>query len=278
MALARRLALSALLVVMVAFPASAEAKLEFNLPAQIYKEFDESKRSDVDPGRCEAVVFVEFPKIKHAVGYRIVVRRNDLNGQLVDYVAPPFDTYGRGFIARFPAPKGFARFFVGAYSSPDSCADADARTEGPKIAEATVSLDKRFERRFRELERPPYKCAYKPGTRTVDLGGGREPRKVVVRRQGQVATIEKGSNQPVNLPTNRYAVAGTIVKTGKNSAVSIGTLDGKSVIVGPETTVRLTGKGLEVLEAPKHQKAWTYKIERRPWRIRTSCPGLAPSG
>jgi hypothetical protein len=276
MSLARRLALALVPVLMLALPATAGAKLEFNLPAQIYKEFDTSKATENDKGRCEAIVFVEFPKIKHAVdpgGYRVVVRRNDLEGQpLVDWVMPPFDEYGRGFTARFPPPKGFARIFVGAYSTPNGCADADAETEGPKIVEAKVSLDKRFEKRFREIEDPPYVCALEPGERTLKLGRGGDPRMVVVRRQGTVTTIEKGSNQPVNVMTNRYAVPGTIVKTKKGSVVSIGNLDGHSVLIGPDMTVRLTREGLEVLEAPRYKKPWTIK-DRPPYRVRTGCGG-----
>jgi hypothetical protein len=273
MALVRRLALAAVPVLVLALPATAGAKLEFNLPAQIYKEFDTSKATENDKGRCEAIVFVEFPKIKHAVGYRIVVRRTDLEGQpLVDYVAPPFETDGRGFTARFPPPRGFARFFVGAYSSPNGCADADARTEGPKIEEAKVSLDKKFERRFREIEDPPYKCALEPGERTLKLGKGGNSRVVVVRRHGTVTTTEKGSNQPINVMTNRYAVPGTVVETSKDSVVSIGSLDGHSVLIGPDMTVRVTREGLEVLEAPRYKTPWTIK-DRPPYRVRTGCGG-----
>jgi len=273
MALARRLALAAVPALMLALPATAGAKLEFNLPAQIYKEFDTSKATENDKGRCEAIVFVEFPKIKRAVGYRIVVRRTDLAGEpLEDFVAPPFDTDGRGFITRFPAPRGFARFFVGAYSSPDGCADADARTEGPKIDEAKVSLDKRFERRFRRIEDPPYKCARERGERTVKLGRSGDPRLIVVRRQGTVTSTEKGSNQPINVMTNRYAVPGTTIKTKRNSVVSIGNLNGHSVLVGPDMTVRLTREGFEVLEAPRYTKPWTIK-DRPPYRVRTGCGG-----
>ena len=272
MALARRLAMVAVVVVMLALPASAAAKLEFNLPAQIFKVFDESGKSANDQGRCQAVVFVEFPKIKRAVGYRIVVRRTDLDGQpLVDYVAPPFETDGRGFTARFPPPRGFARFFVGAYSSPNGCADADARTEGPKIEEAKVSLDRRFQKRFRDVETGPWQCAHERGERTVTLTPGGDRLKVIVRRQGRVMTFEKGSNQPLNLMTNRFAEAGTIVRTGPNSVVSIASLSGESVLVGPGTTVRITDTGFKILEAGRSP----LKVLRKPgpYKVRTGCGG-----
>src|SRR6188474_572426 len=236
MALARRLAFVAVFVVMVALPASAGAKLEFNLPAQIFKELDDSEKSENDKGRCQAAVFVEFPKIRHAKGYRVVVRRNDLDGQLVDYVAPPFEQ--TGFTLRYPPLDGFARFFVFAYSAGDGCPAVDARTEGAaEIVSAKVSLDKRFQKRFKLVLKRPRKCAYEPGERTVDLRAGRDPRKIIVRRGGEVTTIEKGSKQPVNLANNRYAGTGTIVKTGPKGIVEIGAFNGSSAIFGPDTTV-----------------------------------------
>jgi hypothetical protein len=260
MALARRLTLVAVFMGMLVLPASATAKLEFNLPAQIFKVLDDSDKSENDMGRCQAAVFVEFPKIRHAKGYRVVVRRNDLNGRLDDYVAPPFEN--SGFTLRYPPPPSFGRFFVFAYSAGDGCPAVDARTEGAaEIVSARVSLDKRFEKRFRRVDRPPWKCAYRPGDRTVDLGAGRDPRKIIVRRGGEVTTIEKGSKQPVNLANNRYAGTGTIVKTGPKGIVKIGAFDGSSALVGPDTTVRITGKGFEILEAPRHPRL--YRLLKR---------------
>jgi hypothetical protein len=275
MALARRLAVVAVFVVALALPASAAAKLEFNLPAQIFKVFSKEGRSAVDPYRCEAVVFVEFPKIRHAKSYRITV---DVAGELEDFVAPPFDEFGRGFIQRYPAPKGFARFFIGAYSTPDDCPAADARTENSKIVEAKVSLDKAFEKRFKREQKPPFKCAYKPGRKTVRLKRGGDPRFIVVRRQGHVTTTEKGSNQPVNVMTNTYSEKGTIIKTGADSVVAIGALDGNSVLVGPNTTVRLTKNGFEVLEAPKHFRPWKLHKRGRDYEVRTDCAVLSARG
>ena len=78
MALARRCAFVVVVLgLLVALPASASAKLEFNLPSQIFKVFDESARTELDPERCDAIVFIEFPIIKHATqngGYRITSR------------------------------------------------------------------------------------------------------------------------------------------------------------------------------------------------------------
>jgi hypothetical protein len=277
MALARRLAFVAVFVVMLALPASAGAKLEFNLPAQIFKVFNKEGRSAVDPYRCEAVVFVEFPKIGHATSYRITV---NVAGELEDFVAPPFDEFGRGFIQRYPAPKGFARFFIGAYSTPDDCPAADARTENSKIVEAKVSLDRTFEKRFRREQKPPFKCVFRPGDKRVKLSRSRDPRKVIVRRQGHVTTTEKSSNQPLNVFTNTYAVSGTIVRTGRDSVVAIGALDGNSVLVGPNMTVRITDRGFEVLEAPKHFRPWEVERSRskKPYEVRTDCGAIAARG
>jgi hypothetical protein len=275
MLLARRLSLVAVLACTAAFPASAAAKLEFNLPVQIFKVFDESGKSDHDPGRCDAIVFLEFPKITRAVGYRIVVRFTNID-ELREYLAPPFDTIGRGFITRYPAPKGFARFFVGAYSTGDGCPAADARTENAKIVEAKVSLDKQFEKRFKESDDKPWKCAYRPGSRTVKLGGG--PRLIIVRRRGTVTTTDKGSNQPIIVHTNTYAEKGTIIKTGPNSIVKIGSLRGGSVLVGSNTTVRLTRNGFEILEQPRNPHFKVHGTNGQDFRVRTCSAVLSARG
>jgi hypothetical protein len=274
----RQLPFVAALAITLALPASAGAKLEFNLPAQIVKELDDSGATANDPGRCAASAFVEFPKIKHAVSYRVVVKRRAYNGQLFDYVAPPFDTWGRGFIARYPPPKGFARFFVFAASGGDGCPAVDARTEGEaEIVSAKVSLDKPFQKRFHKVDKKPWKCAYAPGERTVVLDRGGDPRLIVVRKQGHVTTTDKGSQDPLNLMTNRYASAGTIVKTGHNSFVKIGGFGGGSALVGPDTTVRLTDKGFEILEQPRHPR---FKVEHKPGeqKVRTCSAVISARG
>jgi hypothetical protein len=277
MRLARWLCIAAVPAALVALPSTAAAKLEFNLPAQIFKVFDESGRTDADPERCAVSVFVEFPKIRHAKGYRIVVFRSDLNDR-EDFVAPPFDLYGRGFILRYPAPRGFARFFIGAYSTGDGCAVADATTEVAEIESAKVSLDRYFQKRFRRTQKPPLTCSYEPGERTVRLGRRGDGRKVIVRRQGQVTITQKGSKQPVNVATNTYALSGTIVKTGRNSVVSIGSLDGPSVLVAPNTTVRITDAGLEVVEAPRHPRPWELNRAGDDYKVRTDCAVLSSRG
>jgi hypothetical protein len=198
-------------------------------------------------------VFVEFPKIKNAVSYRIVVRDNR-PGDLDDHVAPHSMPAG-GFIAKFPPPDNFGRFFVGAYGTGEGCASADATTENAKIVEAKVSLNKSFEKRFKRILRPPWKRAYAPGERTVKLTpqGGR---KAIVRRLGEVSTVDKGSNQPTNVFTNTYATSGTIVKTGAKPVVQIGALGGNSVLVGLNMTVRITDQGIDILEVPTHIRPW----------------------
>jgi hypothetical protein len=114
-------------------------------------------------------------------------------------------------------------------------------------------------------------CAYAPGERTVDLGGPflGDDRKIIVRKQGIVTTTEKGADENINVMTNRYAGTGTVVTTKSDSVVKIGALDGGSVVVGPNTTVRLTDRGFEILKQPKHP-SWTVK--HRPdidYRVRT---------
>jgi hypothetical protein len=277
MRLARWVSAVAAVVAMVALPAAAGAELTFNLPAQIFKVFDQSGKTPPDPNRCDAIVFVEFPKIKHAVSYRITVSRN---GPPDEFMAPPFDLFGRGFIARFPPPKGFARFFVSAYSTPDGCAAADVQTDEAKIADAEVSLDKPFEKRFKRILSPPWKRAYKPGEKSATLGRWwRDPRKIIVRRGGEVTAIDEDSNQPVNVFTNRYALRGTIVRTGPRGVVQIGALDGGSVLVGPNMTIRLTRQGFDVLEEPIPVKPWGIPHRSGPdYKVRTDNAVLSARG
>ncbi len=237
-------------------PASAQAKLEFNLPAQVYLQIDDSAKTEADPGRCFVAVFAEFPKIRHAKGYEIVVMRKDLDGTpRRRYTAPPFEN--TGFTARYPPPKGFGRFFLLGYGTGQGCAAAIAGVEGKAvIVSAKVSLDKAYEKRFREADEPPYECAAPPGKKTVNLHGGSDTRKLIVRRLGTVTSTEKNSADQINVLTNRYAPTGTVITTGKNSVVKIVALDGQAVHVGPRTRVRLTNSGFEILSQPKHA-IWT---------------------
>jgi hypothetical protein len=93
-----------------------------------------------------------------------------------------------------------------------------------------------------------------------------------------VTTTQKGSNQPVNVMTNTYAVKGTTIKTGPDSVVSIGALSGNSVLVGPNTTVRLRGGGFEILEAPKHIQPWKLHRRGQDYKVRTDCAVLSARG
>lgn len=278
MARARRLAPVAVLALACVAPATAAAKLEFNLPSQVFLEQDKSFVSQNDPNRCQVAAFAEFPMIKHAVSYEIVVKRTDQNNQTTQYVAPPFET--TGFTARYPPPPGFGRFFLGAYSTGDGCAAAIANVEGKAvIVSSKVSLDRAFEKRFHKIDKPPYKCELPRPKRVVKLKGWlSDPRLIIVRRQGTVTTTEPQTNQPVNVFTNRYATAGTTVTTGHNSAVQIATLDGRSVLVGPDMTVRLTPTGFEVLKQPAKRARFTVLPRPGQHPVRTDCPILSARG
>ncbi len=274
---ARRLAFLAALGVAVLAPASAEAKLEFNLPAQVFLQTDQSGRSAADPDRCTVIAFAEFPKITNAKGYEITVRQKS-TGRLTRRMAPPFQT--GGFVARYPPPPGFARFYLSFYNTGRGCPDAIAHIDGKwSIASAKVSLSKAFEKRFREVDKGPLMCAYAPGSRTVKLGGGDGGRKIIIRKGGTVTTTEEGSNQPINLSTNRFAAVGTTVTTGPHeSVVKIGAAGGQSVLVGPYTTIRLTDEGFDILKQPKHP-AW--KVKHRPdsdYKVRTCNAVLSGRG
>lgn len=259
----------------LAAPAAAEAKLEFNLPAQIYLEQDKSAATEVDKNRCEVVIFVEYPKIKHAVSYRIIVKRTD---GLFDFVAPPFET--GGFTKKYPPPKGFGRFFQGAYSTGDGCPAAIATVEGRAvIVSAKVSLDKAFQKRFRDIDDGPWKPVRPKNERVTLTGPLGDPRMIIVRRRGTVTVTPKGSNQPQNEMTNSYAAAGTIVKTGPKGVVKIGSLSGGSVLVGPNTTVQLTRTGFKILERPAHA-TWTvpYTGSGPDPKVRTNSSVLSVRG
>jgi hypothetical protein len=60
--------------------------------------------------------------------------------------------------------------------------------------------------------------------------------------------------------------------------VTIGALDGSSVLVGPNTTVRLTNYGFEVLEAPKHFRQWTLHKPGQDYKVRTCSAVLSSRG
>ena len=267
----RRLPLVAVAAVLMgaALPAAAQAKLEFNLPAQIYTHLDTSAASANDKERCDAVLFVEFHLIPRAVSYRIVVEYPAQPGRRDEFIAPPYET--TGFTAKFPPPAGFARFNVGAYSTGAGCPAAIAETNGKvKIVSARVSLDKPFERRFKKVDKPPWICGYLPGSRSVKLAKYfGDSRKIIVRKRGTITTTEEDSNQPVNLHTNRYAETGTIIKTGPDSIVKIGALNGSSALVGPNTWVRITDSGFDVIKQPKRPG---FHVPDRPgqdYKVRT---------
>jgi hypothetical protein len=264
-------------------PSTAAAKLEFNLRSHIIYETDTSGRSPVDPERCQAVGFLEFRKIPHAKSYRVEYKYKD--GRRYEVIAPPFPPdVPDPWVARFPPPKQFGRFWIGvAYSTGAGCAAALLEVEdSAKITRSKVSLDRAFQREFRQSTKRPWRSAYRPGSNHVSLkrlyGAFSDPRFIIVRRQGVITTTEKGSRQPLNLMNNRYAGPGTIVETGKNSIVKIGVLDGGSVLVAPETKIRLTRDGFDILEQTKGSQ---FKVHRKPgqdYKVRTSSAVLSARG
>jgi hypothetical protein len=273
------------LVALVGAASGAEPKLVFNLPAAIIYVQDKSFASENDKNRCQVATFVEFPKITRAVSYKIIVRLPKQNNREMQFVAPPFET--TGFTARYRPTKDFARFSIGAYSTGEGCAAALGVTAGTAvIVSAKVSLDEAFTQRFRESSKPPYRCVASPDKRSLSLktlfGSLSDPRFVIVRRLGSVTSIDKGSKQPVSVFTNRYATAGTTIKTGPNSVVQIGAVTGgdgggRSVLVGPNTTVRLTNTGFEILES----SGGGFKINRPPgpdYKVQTDCAVLSARG
>lgn len=278
----RRVAVPATLVVLAAVTGPAWAERTFNLPAQVAFFTDSSAATTMDPERCAVGMFLEFPKVPHAKSYEIVVRFPKQGGRTQQYLAPPFED--SQWTRKWPAPSGFARFFLGAYSTPKGCADGLAQMAGnAEIVSARVSLDRVFTKRFKQVDKPPRECAYDEDEKHVKLRGasslllGGDHRMIIVRHQGVVDSIEKGSNQPVHVLTNRYAGPGTIIKTGPDSIVKIGTLGGEAVLMGPNSTVRLTKGGFTVLKMPKHG---IYRVAKRPdkFRVRTCNAVLSARG
>jgi hypothetical protein len=78
--------------------------------------------------------------------------------------------------------------------------------------------------------------------------------------------------------TNTYAEKGTIIKTEADSVVTIGALDGNSVLVRPNTTVRLTNYGFEVLEAPTHLRPGKLDQPGRDDKVPTCSAVLSSCG
>ena len=148
---------------------AADGNLVFNLPAAVYYEQDESAKSDVDPKRCQVVIFVEYPLITRAVSYEIVIRLRKTE--------EPRDAVRRTPLQRkirvhssVPPPKGFGRFNVGAYSTGEGCAAALGVTAGSvKIVSAKVSLDKVFEKRFRENLHAALPLVVATGKRSLNM-------------------------------------------------------------------------------------------------------------
>lgn len=279
----RRVAVLAILLGLMGVAAPARAERTYHLPAQVVFVTYTSGATPTDPQRCAVGMFAEFPKIPHAKSYEIVVRFPEQGGRTQQYLAPPFED--SQWTRLWPAPRGFARFFLGAYSTPKGCPDGLAQMAGnAEIVSSRVSLDRVFTKRFKKVDKPPYKCAYDEREKHVKLRGasglllGGEHRMIVVRRQGVVHSIEKGSNQPVAILTNRYAGPGTIIKTGPDSIVKIGALGGEAVLMGPNTTVRLTKSGFTVLKTPKHG---IYRVAKRPpnkYQVRTCNAVLSARG
>jgi hypothetical protein len=265
--------------VLAAAPASAGASLVFPLPSQVYYEQSPSENG------CYVAVFAEYPLIRHAVSYRIHVERTDFPEYSNTYIAPPFAA--DQWVTAYPPPKGFGRFFLhgGGGSGGighDWCAEALASLSGKaKITSSKVSLDKPFERRFRKVDKPPWRPAAKPNKHTVrlDMGVG-DPRVILVRRQGVTDVTPKGERQPQHIHTNVYAEPGAIVRTGRNSVLKVGSLDsGQAVLVGPDVTIEITKTGFEILEQPKHPRVW--RIRHKPgedYKVRTSSWVIAARG
>lgn len=145
---------------------------------------------------------------------------------------------------------------------------------------------------------------------------GLDDRVIVVRREGTIVTFETGSNQPINVMTNRYMTEGR-VRVAPWSTVKIGLLDGGSILIradceeievdvadtarwirsqdswfGPSKfTVTKTGRvdptpPLKWIETPLGDRGWVGRdptdprryINQLPYRVRTNSAVLSVRG
>lgn len=109
-----------------------------------------------------------------------------------------------------------------------------------------------------------------------------DDRKIIVRRQGTVVSYEVGSNQPINVMTNRYMVAGN-VETKTNSLAKIGSLSGGSVLIGPDTVIDVAkfDPANPSSEAILKQGSARFRVVHRPgqeYQVRTNSAVLAARG
>lgn len=108
-----------------------------------------------------------------------------------------------------------------------------------------------------------------------------DDRKVIVRRQGTVVSYEAGSNLPINVMTNRYMMAGN-VETKSNSLAKIGTLDGNSVLIGPDTIIDVAkfDPSAPSSEAILKQGTARFRVAHKKgeYKVRTNSAVLAARG
>ncbi len=109
-----------------------------------------------------------------------------------------------------------------------------------------------------------------------------DERKVIVRRQGSVVSYDLNSNQPVNVMTNRYMVAGK-VETKANSIAQVGKLGSGSVLIGPDTVIDVAKFDPDnpSSEAILQQGTARFSVVHRPnqdYRVRTNSAVLSARG
>jgi hypothetical protein len=271
----RRLVSSAIAVLLLA--ASAQAKdLVLDLPAHIDIEtFPAPGPSDKD--RCIGASFVEFPEIRNAKSYQVTVKDVKYGQPMMDPVGPPFPAdHHSDFPAHWNAPRGFHRFALSGASTGQGCAQAILGLEGQwQIVSAKVNMTQKFSQRFRRKD--PEQCKVELEGMEIKVKPSFDRVMVIGRRGGRVTMQDPFvGNQQMNVYKNAFGTKGTVVTTGAKSAVSIRTLDGDEVIIGPGMKVRLNpGRSIEILERTKGSK----ELPRAPhYKIRTDGCTLSSRG
>jgi hypothetical protein len=266
----------------LALAASAQAKdLVLDLPAHvIVQTYPLPGPNDLD--RCLGASFVEFPDIRGAKSYRIVATDVRYGQGTQERYGPPFpaDHFDYGSVqshAHWDAPPGFHRVWYSANSTGKGCAQAILGLEGQwKLVSAKVNMSQKFKERLERKD--PEECKVKLDGVKVKLPGSPGRLMAIVRRAGHVTVQDPWvGDQPYNLHLNSFATKGSVITTGPKSVVTIGTLDGNSVNIGPGMKVRIDPgrQTIEVLERTKGDKTVPHP---RPLRIRTSSCTLSSRG
>jgi hypothetical protein len=256
----------------------AQAKdLVLDLPAHVIVETFPAPGPN-DKYRCIGASFAEFPQIRSAKSYQVVLKDVKYGQPMMDPVGPPFpDDKHSDYPAHWDAPPGFHRFALSGASTGQGCAQAILGLEGQwQIVSAKVTMTGRFVQRYKR-NRPV--CKGKVDGENVKLKFSLD-RYMVVKARGGTVRVEDPDEPGRNgrVTTTTWADKGTIVTTGTKSAVEIFTYGGDRYLFGSGMKLRVNpGKSIEILERTKGIRPWPDPAQGEP-RVRTDTCTLSARG